>query len=88
MEGDWSGSIPHLERALSRYPTSPRILLDLAQAHYQLGDYQRTIRLLEEVRRYALFDPEAMGVANRALERPEAPEGPDVQEDAGPILAR
>lgn len=87
LKGDWSGSIPYLRRALARYPTSPRILIDLAQAHYQLGDYREAIRILQEVKRLSLFDPEAGRVADRALERPGALEGMDGQEDDGPIPA-
>jgi predicted Zn-dependent protease len=68
---DWEGAIVHLKRALDRYPTSPRIRLDLAQAHYQMGRYQETIGLLREVARYAIFDSEAMGVARKALEAPD-----------------
>lgn len=67
---DWEGAIVHLKRALARYPTSPRIRLDLAQAHYQMGRYVDTIGLLQEVTRYAIFDPEAMAVARNALEVP------------------
>jgi tetratricopeptide (TPR) repeat protein len=87
-EEDWNGSIPHLENALERYPTSPRIRLDLAQAYYQLGDYRTTIQILEEVKRYALFDPEAMRIADRALHKPETPEGSAIQGGTGSIQAR
>jgi hypothetical protein len=68
---EWEGAIVHLKRALARYPTSPRIRLDLAQAHYQMGRYEETIGLLQEVVRYAIFDPEAMAVARKALEVPD-----------------
>jgi predicted Zn-dependent protease len=78
---DWEGAIVHLRRALARYPTSPRIRLDLAQALYQMGRYQETIGLLQEVARYAIFDPEAMGVARNALE------APDPRTDREPIQA-
>ncbi len=78
---DWEGAIVHLRRALARYPTSPRIRLDLAQALYQMGRYQETIGLLQEVARYAIFDPEAMGVARNALE------APDPRTDQEPIQA-
>jgi hypothetical protein len=88
MDGDWEGSIPHLENALGKYPTSPRIHLDLAQANYQLGDYQTTIRLLEEVKRNAFFDPEAMRIAERALDSSETPERPEIQRGTDPIQAR
>ena len=86
-EEDWEGSIPHLEKALQRYPTSPRIHLDLAQAYLRLGDYDTTIRLLEEVKRWAVFDPEAMRFAQKALERPEEPENTDSGMEDDPIQA-
>ena len=68
---EWEASIVHLDRALARYPTSPRIRLDLAQAHYQLSQYEETKELLQEVARYAIFDPEAMAAARKALEVPD-----------------
>ena len=70
QEEEWERSITYLESALMKYPTSPRIRIDLAQAFYQLGDYEETIRLLVEVRRFAVFDPEARAVALNALDRP------------------
>jgi tetratricopeptide (TPR) repeat protein len=72
---DWEGAIVHLDRALTRHPTSPRIRLDLAQAHYQMSRYEETIGLLQEVVRYAIFDPEAMAVARKALEVPSPQAG-------------
>jgi tetratricopeptide (TPR) repeat protein len=85
MEGDWDGSIPQLEKALDRYPTSPRIRLDLAQAYFEVGDYRTTIRLLEEVKRYAIFDRDAMGVAVKVLGGPEVSERPVVEEGSSPL---
>jgi tetratricopeptide (TPR) repeat protein len=69
---EWEGSIVHLKRALARYPTSPRIRLDLAQAHYQMSQYEETIEVLQEAARYAIFDPEAMAAARKALEVPDS----------------
>jgi len=71
VKEEWEGAIVHMERALARYPTSPRIRLDLAQAYYQMKRYEKTIELLQEAARYAIFDPEAMAVARKALEVPE-----------------
>ena len=72
---EWEGAIVHLDRALTRYPTSPRIRLDLAQAHYQMSRYEETIELLQEATRYAIFDAEAMAVARKALEVPSPQAG-------------
>jgi len=66
----WADALEYLESALARYPTSPRILLDQAQAYYNLGKYQETIDLLLKVEKYAIFDPEAMAVARKALQVP------------------
>jgi len=57
-EENWEGSIPHLEKALERYPTSPRINLDLAQAYHGMGDDAAAVRFLEEARKCSVFDPE------------------------------
>ena len=67
----WEGAVVHLENALARYPTSPRIRLDLAQAFYQMSRYEEAIRLLQEVARFAIFDREAMAGARKALEVPD-----------------
>jgi len=70
-EEDWEGSIPHLEKALQRYPTSPRIHLDLAQAYHGMGDDAAAVRFIEEARQCAVFDREAREVAQSVLEGDE-----------------
>jgi tetratricopeptide (TPR) repeat protein len=65
--GDWKGSLTHLTTALDRYPTSPRIRIDLARAHLNLGQRAQAIRQLEDARRVAVFDPEAKSLIDRVL---------------------
>ncbi|MDF1525546.1 MAG: O-antigen ligase family protein [bacterium] len=67
--GKWQGSIPPLETALLRYKTSPRIRIDLARAYLNLGDSGQSYRLLEEVRRMSMFDPQARDLADEILSR-------------------
>ncbi len=68
-EGKWQDSITPLETALLRYKTSPRIRIDLARAYLNLGDAGQVYRLLEEVRRLAMFDPQARELADEILSR-------------------
>ncbi|MCJ7500788.1 O-antigen ligase family protein [bacterium] len=67
--GKWQDSIPPLETALLRYKTSPRIRIDLARAYLNLGDAGQSYRLLEEVRRLSMFDPQARDLADEILSR-------------------
>ena len=68
-EGHWSDSIAPLEKALSRYPTSPRIRIDLARSYFNLGDSGQVLRLLEEARSLAMFDPQSYELADGILSR-------------------
>jgi tetratricopeptide (TPR) repeat protein len=68
-QGRWSESIAPLKRALSRYGTSPRIRIDLARAYLNLGDSGQVLRLLEEARSLAMFDPQAYELADEILSR-------------------
>ena len=67
--GHWEDSIHPLEKALSRFNTSPRIRIDLALAHLNLGDTGKAIRLLDDVWRYSKFDPQARDLADQILSR-------------------
>jgi tetratricopeptide (TPR) repeat protein len=66
---EWSRSLLHLDLALSRYPTSPRIRIDLAIAHLALGDQARAYHLLTEASRLSMFDPQARKLADEVLAR-------------------
>ena len=66
---EWSRSRLHLDVALSRYPTSPRIRIDLAMAYLALGDQARAYQLLTEARRLSMFDPQARQLAGEVLMR-------------------
>jgi len=68
-EADWKASLAHLERAGSRYPTSPRILIDLARSHLNLGDIESAQTVLEKAARVSVFDPMARELAEFALDR-------------------
>jgi Flp pilus assembly protein TadD len=68
-KADWQASLPFLERARSRYPTSPRILIDLARSHLNLGDVASARKVLGEAIRVSDFDPEAGRVARMILDR-------------------
>ncbi len=81
VQKDWEGAVVYLEMALTRYPTSPRIRLDLAHAHYEMGQYEETLSLLQEVEKYSIFDREARTVARKAL---EGPNGRTVQKPVQP----
>lgn len=70
VQKDWEGALAYLEMALTRYPTSPRIRLDLAQANYEMGHYEVAVALLQEVEKHAIFDREARAAARKALEGP------------------
>ena len=66
-QGDWEKSVPLLERALSRFNTSPRIRIDLARAYLNMRDVEKVIRYLKEARRYAIFDTQAREMADEIL---------------------
>ena len=68
-DADWETSLAPLERARSRYPTSPRILIDLARSHLNLGDVESARKALGEAERLSVFDPEAGNVARMILDR-------------------
>jgi hypothetical protein len=65
----WSQSLPHLEKAHDRYPTSPRILIDMARSHLNMGDQASSAAYLEEAITVATFDPQAMELARKLLDR-------------------
>lgn len=67
QRGDLKESVLQMERALKRYPTSPRIRIDLAQAYLRLGGYVKAVELLQESQRYSRFDREAGRIAEEAL---------------------
>jgi len=66
---EWSQSLLHLDVALNRYPTSPRIRIDQALAYLALGDQARAYHLLTEARRLSMFDPAAGQTAKELLMR-------------------
>jgi len=68
-QGDWERSVPLLEKALSRYYTSPRIRIDLARAYLNLGDAGQAYLILTQARRYALFDTDAGKAVDEILLR-------------------
>jgi tetratricopeptide (TPR) repeat protein len=63
----WEASIPFLEKALKRYPTSPRIHYDLARSHLGMGDDVSARRHLAKAAGFAVFDPEVAALAKRTL---------------------
>jgi O-antigen ligase len=67
-EARWGESLPYLETAHDRFPTSPRILIDLARSHLNMGD-QTAAAYLEEAITVAAFDPQAMELARKLLDR-------------------
>jgi hypothetical protein len=60
-------AVRQMERALERFPTSPRIRIDLAQAYLRLGDEAKAAGLFREVRQHSTFDPEARRIADQFL---------------------
>lgn len=68
-DADWEASLAPLERARSRYPTSPRILIDIARSYLNLGDVKSARKALEDAERFSVFDREAGNVARMILVR-------------------
>lgn len=63
----FEASVRRLDLALKRYPTSPRIRIDLALAYLGMGERGKAVRLLEESRQFSCFDPEAKSLAGELL---------------------
>ncbi len=57
-----------LDSAIEKYPTSPRIRLERAQALMKLGRGEETVMELVEAEAYASFDPEAARIIRQALD--------------------
>ncbi|MDT8394988.1 MAG: O-antigen ligase family protein [bacterium] len=68
-EARWNESLPYLERASFRYPTSPRILIDLARSHLNMGDPVPAADYLEKALAASAFDPPAGELARNLLDR-------------------
>ena len=68
-EARWNESLPYLETAHDRYPTSPRILIDLARSHLNMDDQAAAAAYLEEATTVAAFDSQAMELARTLLDR-------------------
>ena len=68
-EARWEESLPYLERAQSRYPNSPRILIDLARSNLNLGDNTSAAVYLEKALALSVFDSQAGDLARNLLDR-------------------
>ena len=60
-------ALGHLDDALGKFPTSPRIRLDMAEALLRMGLTEKAKHILKEVKYYARFDPTAGRYAEELL---------------------
>jgi O-antigen ligase/Flp pilus assembly protein TadD len=66
--GNHEKALSFLDSAIEKYPTSPRIRLERAQALMKLGRGEETVMELVEAEAYASFDPEAARIIRQALD--------------------
>ncbi len=72
--GNNEKALSFLDSAMEKYPTSPRIRLERAQALMKLGRGEEAVLELVEAEAYTSFDPEAARIVRQALDDI----GPDV----------
>jgi len=66
--GNNEKALSFLDSAIEKYPTSPRIRLERAQALMKLGRGEETVQELVGAEAYASFDPEAARIIRQALD--------------------
>ncbi len=66
--GNSEKALSFLDSAMEKYPTSPRIRLERAQALMKLGRGEEAVLELVEAKAYTSFDPEAARIVRQALD--------------------
>ena len=66
--GDYGKALLYLGKALERYPSSPRIRIDMAKALAGLGRWDEAGDILGEVAKYGRFDRRATDTARKYLD--------------------